>query len=167
MTGTPAATSEASPRAGGLGRSLLLIGRIALGVTFVAAAYTKLHFNGEWHMGDYQFFFAMTIDSYKMLPIAAVEWLARILPWLELLLGGVLMAGAGLRWAASAASALLCVFIAAMLRAYLLHLEINCGCFGPNEKLGGLSLLRDSSLLALSLAVAAGAFLIRKREAKV
>lgn len=164
---TPAATSRATPRAGGLGRALLLAGRLALGVIFVVAACTKLHFNGGWHFGDYQFFFAMSIDSYKMLPIAAVEWLARILPWFELVLGGVLIAGVGLRWWACAASALLGAFIVAMLRAYLLHLEINCGCFGPNERLGGLTLLRDSSLLVLSLAVAAGAFLIGKREAKV
>ena len=50
-----------------------LMGRVALGVIFVIAAYTKLHFNGAWHFGDYHFFFAMAIDSYKMLPISAVQ----------------------------------------------------------------------------------------------
>ena len=53
-------------------------------------------------------------------------------------------------------------FIGAMWRAKMLGLEINCGCFGNNEKLGTLTLLRDSSLLLLALAVTAGAFLVRR-----
>jgi len=32
----------------------------------------------------------MAIDSYKMLPLSIVKWMASILPWFELLLGGLL-----------------------------------------------------------------------------
>ena len=35
------------------------------------------------------------------------------------------------------------MFIGAMARAKILGLEINCGCFGNNEKLGTATLIRD------------------------
>jgi hypothetical protein len=60
------------------------------------------------------------------------------------------------------ASALLLLFIGAMTRAYMHGLEIMCGCFGNNEKLGPLTLLRDSSMLIPALGVTIGAFLIKK-----
>ena len=140
------------------------MGRVALGSIFLYAAYSKLHFNGSWHLGDYHFFFGMAINSYNLLPLWAVEWMARILPWFELALGVVLVIGAGLHWAASIASALLLVFIVAMTRAYILGLEIVCGCFGNNEKLGPGTLIRDTSMLVLALAVTIGAFLIKRRR---
>src|SRR5260370_32148349 len=162
---TTAAISESQPRSRSWPRVLLVLGRVALGAIFLYAAYSKLYFNGAWHLGDYQFFFGMAIDSYKMLPISMVQWMALILPWFELLLGALLIAGVGLRWVGSITTAFLLVFIGAMTRAKILGLEINCGCFGNNEKLGWATLLRDSSLLVLSLAVTIGAFLIKKRSA--
>jgi uncharacterized membrane protein YphA (DoxX/SURF4 family) len=145
-------------------RVLLTLGRVALGLVFLVAAYTKLHFNGSWHFGDYHFFFAMAIDSYNMLPLWAVEWMARVLPILEAALGALLISGLGLRWVASITSGLLLVFIGAMTRALILHIQIKCGCFGNDEPLTIFTLLRDSSLLVLALAVTIGAFLIKKRQ---
>jgi uncharacterized membrane protein YphA (DoxX/SURF4 family) len=164
---TTAIPSETSPRTAAWPRALLMIGRIALGLVFLVAAYTKLHFNGSWHFGDYHFFFAMAIDSYNMLPLWAVEWMARGLPILEAVLGALLISGIGLRWAASITSALLLVFIGAMTRALILHIQIKCGCFGNDEPLTIFTLLRDSSLLVLALAVTVGAFLIQKQRDKV
>jgi len=164
---TTAIPSETSPRSAAWPGALLVMGRVALGLIFLYAAYAKLHFEGEWHLRDYHFFFAMAIDSYKMLPISAVQIMARVLPWFELALGGLLIAGVAVRWIGSMTSALLLVFIGAMTRAKILGLEINCGCFGNNEKLGTATLIRDSSLLFLALAVTIGAFLIKKRQDKV
>ncbi len=157
--------SQSQPRA--WPRVLLVLGRVVLGAIFLYAAYSKLYFDGAWHLHDYHFFFAMAIDSYKMLPLSVVEWMARILPWFELLLGALLIVGIGLRWAGSITTALLLVFIGAMTRAKILGLEINCGCFGNNEKLGTATLIRDSSLLVLALAVTIGAFLIKRRRAGI
>jgi uncharacterized membrane protein YphA (DoxX/SURF4 family) len=162
---TSPAVSELSRRPGALPGALLILGRVALGLIFLYAAYAKLYFDGGWHLRDYHFLFAMAIDSYKMLPLPVVEWMAWILPWFELALGALLIAGVGLRWTGSITSALLLAFIGAMTRAKILGLEINCGCFGNNEKLGTATLIRDSSLLVLALAVTIGAFLIRKRRA--
>ena len=157
--------SQSQPRA--WPRVLLVLGRVSLGAIFLYAAFAKLYFDGAWPLRDYHFFFAMAIDSYKMLPLSIVEWMARILPWFELLLGALLIVGIGLRWAGSITTALLLVFIGAMTRAKILGLEINCGCFGNNEKLGTATLIRDSSLLVLALAVTIGAFLIKRRRAAV
>jgi uncharacterized membrane protein YphA (DoxX/SURF4 family) len=161
---TTAISAETPARPSAWPRTLLLIGRVALGVVFLVAAYTKLHFNGGWHFGDYQFFFGMTINSYNLLPFWAVELLGRILPWFEVALGVLLISGVALRWVGIAASLLLLAFIGGMTRAYLLGLEIVCGCFGNSEKLGPLTLVRDASLLVLALAVTIGAFVIKKRR---
>ena len=164
---TPAVISETSLRPAAWPRALLVLGRVALGAIFIYAAFTKLYFNGGWHFGDYHFFFGMAINSYNILPIWGVNWAARILPWSELLLGILLIAGVGLRWTGLIASILLLVFIGAMTNAYMKGLEIMCGCFGNNEKLGPLTLIRDSSLLVLALAVTVGAFLIKKRKTAI
>jgi uncharacterized membrane protein YphA (DoxX/SURF4 family) len=161
---TTAIVSQTSPRPSSWPAALLIIGRVALGAIFLIAAYAKLHFAGEWHLHDYQFFFAMAIDSYKMLPISAVQLMAQVLPWFELALGTLLIVGVAVRWIGLITSGLLLVFIGAMTRAKILGLEINCGCFGNNEKLGALTLIRDSSLLVLALAVTIGAFLLKKRH---
>src|SRR5271169_6661144 len=140
------------------GRALLLAGRVALGGIFVYAAYAKLHFGGAWHLRDYHFFFAMAINSYNMLPLPVVQWMARVLPWLELSLGALLIVGIGLRWVSAAISALLVVFMAALTRAAMLGLEINCGCFGYSSQKPTTELFHDSGLLILGLAVTIGAF---------
>jgi uncharacterized membrane protein YphA (DoxX/SURF4 family) len=161
---TSTAVSETSSRPGPLPRTLLVLGRVALGFVFLYAAYAKLHFDGAWHLSDYHFFFAMMIDSYHVLPFWGVQGMAHVLPWFELALGALLVSGLGLRWVGAATTALLLVFIGAMVRAKILGLEINCGCFGNNEKLGALTILRDSSLLLLSLAVTIGAFVLEKQK---
>src|ERR1035437_9882710 len=113
---TPAVVSETSLPPAAWPRALLVLGRVALGLIFVYAAYTKLYFGGDWHLHDYHFFFAMAIDSYKILPIPVVEWMARILPWFELALGILLLAGVGLRWIGSLREAFLVSFICAVSR---------------------------------------------------
>jgi putative oxidoreductase len=167
MATTSAVVSETQPQTRAWPRVLLALGRVVLGAIFLYAAYAKLHFNGSWHLRDYYFFFGMAINSYNLLPLWAVELLSRFMPWFELALGFFLVIGIGLRLTSLIASALLLVFIAAMTRAYILGLEIVCGCFGNTEKLGPWTLTRDSSMLVLALAVALGAFLINRRRTAV
>jgi uncharacterized membrane protein YphA (DoxX/SURF4 family) len=140
-------------------RLLLIAARIILGSIFVYAAYTKLHFNGAWHLRDYYFLFAMGIDSYRMLPLGVVEWMARILPWLELGLGALLIVGAGVRWAGLLITGLLVMFMIALTHAALGGLEINCGCFGSNSVKPSHELMLDGLLMTLAVAVTVGGFL--------
>jgi putative oxidoreductase len=153
---------QTSSRPAAWPRILLLIGRVGLGSIFLISAYTKFHFNGGWHFGDYQFLFAMAVDSYNMLPIWAVEIVARFLPILEAVLGAFLVLGIGLRWFSLITTALILAFIGAMTRALILHIQIKCGCFGNNDPLTIWTLLRDSSFLVLALAVTIGAFLLHR-----
>jgi putative oxidoreductase len=147
------------PRTQSKARLLLIAARIILGGIFVYAAYAKLHFNGTWHLRDYYFLFAMGIDSYRILPLTAVNWMARILPWLELGLGILLIAGVGVRWAGLMISGLLAVFMVALAHAALGGLEINCGCFGSNSVKPSHELMLDGLLITLAVAVTVGGFL--------
>src|SRR6476661_6646291 len=101
--------------------------RLVLGAVFVYAAYTKLR--QSWLL------FALSIDSYQLLPEWAVLALARTLPWLELLLGLLLLSGFWLRYASIVATLVLGVFFGVMIVAYGRGAGIDCGCFGVGEAL--------------------------------
>jgi uncharacterized membrane protein YphA (DoxX/SURF4 family) len=150
----PIAALPTASHTGSAVRILLILGRVALGGIFLYAAYEKLH--------DPWMIFAMTVNSYQMLPEWGVIWMARILPWVEVGLGALLIIGVGLRWVGSATIALLLVFITAMARAILLRLEINCGCFGAHSVKVSTELWRACGYLLLALIVTAGAFLSRR-----
>jgi uncharacterized membrane protein YphA (DoxX/SURF4 family) len=124
----------------------VLLLRVVLGLVFIYAAYTKLR--DPWAI------FAMSIDSYKLLPEWGVIAVARTLPWFELLLGAALIIGVGLRYSSVAGAALLGFFFIAMAISYARGLQIDCGCFGPGEALGPKTLLRDGTLVALAIVLA-------------
>lgn len=138
-------------------RVLMLIGRVGLGVIFLYAAYTKLRL--PWAI------FAMSINSYQVLPEPLVVFIARVLPWLELALGVLLIIGWKLRYVAAATSALLLGFFVIMLRSYFKGLGIDCGCFGVGEALSVRTLARDGFLVVVSLAITVAAF-VKQRNAK-
>ncbi|MCC6362693.1 MAG: DoxX family membrane protein [Bryobacterales bacterium] len=127
--------------------------RLILAAVFLYAAWSKLR--QPWLV------FAMSVDSYQILPPWMVFAVARTLPWLELLLGLLLLAGIYLRYAAPVCSLLLLIFYAAMVRAYLSGLGIDCGCFGVGEAVSPATLARDGALLAGAFGLC---FLVYRRE---
>lgn len=153
------------------GTALLVAGRLLLAAIFLLAAYGKLMPQGAqpWTLDSLKMspsslklsmaFFAMQIDSYQMAPSWAVEALAHTLPWVELALGVVLLAGVALRWTGAISMALLAALLAVVTRTFLKGLQINCGCFGPSEPLTRWTIFRDGLFVALALAVTLGAFL--------
>ena len=76
-----------------LGRILLILGRIALGVIFLVAAWSKLKpiLPGQsWSVSSVQTslaMFAMGVDSYQMVSSSAASTIAHVLPFFELVLG--------------------------------------------------------------------------------
>jgi uncharacterized membrane protein YphA (DoxX/SURF4 family) len=148
---------KAMPKA--MTRWLIFLGRVALGFVFVYAAYTKLQL--PWIS------FAATIQSYKLLPEDAVIFLAKTLPWFEMVLGVLLLIGVQLRWVAAVASLLLLVFFGVLVRSFALGMQIDCGCFGPGDQLTWKTLLRDGMLALLSVLVTIGAFLTRRKAGAV
>ena len=127
-------------------RGLRLLLRLLLGAVFVYAAYTKLR--QSWLL------FALSIDSYQLLPEWAVLALARTLPWFELAVGLLLVAGAWLRSASIAGTLLLALFFGVMVWSYAREAGIDCGCFGVGEALSAKTLARDGALLAAGIALA-------------
>jgi uncharacterized membrane protein YphA (DoxX/SURF4 family) len=158
--------SRAAPTS--FGRIFLLLGRVALAAVFLVAAYAKLKPQGgmPWSPASVKIslaMFAMQVDSYQMLPVNAVNFVAHALPPFELFLGLWLLSGIALRFSSLITTLLLGGFFSVMVRTFALGLEVSCGCFGPGEQLGTKTLLRDGALLALSLAVCVGAFLTRRK----
>ena len=131
-------------------RVALIVARIALAAVFLWAAYTKLR--DPWMM------FAMEIDAMHVVPGGMVEFVARSMPWLELLLGVLLLIGSQMRFVASAATALLATFLSVMVILYLRGFQGDCGCFGPGEQLGPKTLARDGALVILAAWVTFAAF---------
>lgn len=122
---------------------LTLALRLALGAVFLYAAYTKLR--QSWLL------FALSIDSYQLLPEWAVFALARMLPIFELILGLLLIAGVWLRYLSIVAAAILALFFSIMLVSYFRGAGIDCGCFGVGEPLSMKTLVRDGVLLAAAI----------------
>ena len=151
-------------------RVLLLIGRLALAGIFIFAAYAKMKPQGglPWSPASVRTslsMFAMGVDSYQMLPQWAVSPLANWLPPVELLLGLWLLSGMALRLSSVVSTLLICVFFTAMTSAYERGLTISCGCFGPGAQIGPKRLIEEGLIfLPLALAVAIGAFLIRRQH---
>src|SRR5215212_7997371 len=137
-------------------RWIVVILRLALGAIFIYAAWVKLSL--PWQL------FAMSIDSYQLLPPGPVEFLARTLPAFELLLGLALITGKWLRITSTFTAALLLVFFSLIVRAALKGQEISCGCFGPGETISWKTMLRDGAMLAGALFLAAMAWLRPRRS---
>jgi uncharacterized membrane protein YphA (DoxX/SURF4 family) len=131
-------------------RIAAVVGRLALAAVFLWAANTKLR--DPWMV------FAMEIDAMHIVPGAAVELVARTMPWFELMLGVLLVIGIQMRYVATVATALLVCFFSVLLFLYFKGFQGDCGCFGPGEQLGPKTLARDGALVALSLWVTWDAF---------
>jgi uncharacterized membrane protein YphA (DoxX/SURF4 family) len=127
-------------------RWLRLLLRLMLAGVFLYAAWTKLR--QPWLM------FALSIDAYQLLPEWAVLTTARVLPWLELAIGVLLLIGVWLRYVSILAAAILGVFFAIMLLSFGKGMGIDCGCFGVGEPLTAKTLARDGLLLGTAITLA-------------
>src|SRR5258708_35829867 len=94
--------------------------------------------------------FAQQVESYKMISPEASQVVAHTLPFVEIVLGLLLLIGWRLRIWATAITAIMVAFLAVVTRADLLHMAINCGCFGTPDKLTGIDLILDGSLFGIA-----------------
>ena len=148
-------------------RTVLWIGRLLIGGIFVYAGYSKLFLPNfmPWPLFALRFSlstnlsnFAVQVDSYKLLSPTGVFFVAHVLPFAEIILGLLLLIGWQLRIWASLITMIMLGFLAVVSRAYLLHMDINCGCFATPEPLTGFTVLRDAALTALALTMTIFAF---------
>lgn len=152
-------------------RAIIWIGRLVLGGIFVYAGFSKLLLPNAhlWPMFMLKFSvsmniasFAQQVESYKIISAETSQVVAHALPFVEIALGLLLLIGWRLRIWATTITVIMAGFLAAVTRAYLLHMDINCGCFGTPEKLTGMTVVRDTAFTALALLMTIFAF----REAR-
>ena len=100
-------------------------------------------------------------DVYRCLSTPA-EWAvlatARVLPWLELAIGLLLLTGLALPYVSLIASVILAVFFGIMALSFGKGMGIDCGCFGVGEALTAKSLARDGALLSSAIVLCVMAF---------
>jgi putative oxidoreductase len=106
------------PRVAKIIRALV---RIALGGLFIFAGATKAYDPGT---------FAIEIQRYNLIPWLPGALAAVYLPWLEILVGALLVVKRFERGALLLITCLLLVFTFALASATVRGLGIDCGCFG-------------------------------------
>lgn len=98
----------------------------------------------------------VAVRAYDLLPKLGVELVAAVLPWLEIVLGLLLLIGYGTRLVAILSAVLLLAFIGGVSQAWARGLSIDCGCFGgggavdPDKTTYVQELLRDAGFLLLA-----------------
>jgi uncharacterized membrane protein YphA (DoxX/SURF4 family) len=119
--------------------------RLILAGVFIYAAYDKILRPAA---------FAEAVYNYQILPDSVVNITALVLPWLELVLGFLLLAGIWIPGAVIWVNLLMVTFLSAMAFNLARGLDIHCGCFSTEStggKISGWEILRDSSFLILTV----------------
>ena len=123
--------------------------QIALGIIFVVAALPKIVDPPS---------FAHMIYNYHLLPGALINFMALVMPWIELLCGLALILGIWQGTARSIIGALLITFVLAIAINLARGNAIDCGCFDTSaagksreERLHdmGLVVARDLGMLLM------------------
>jgi uncharacterized membrane protein YphA (DoxX/SURF4 family) len=143
-----------------LRRAVIWIGRLLLGGIFIYAGYSKIFLPNTnlWPFFILKFSislnlsnFATQVEAFKMLPAWGVQFVANTLPFTEVILGLLILIGWRLRIWAPLLTLIMVGFFGVVLRAYLLHMNINCGCFATPEPIGLKKVLEDAALSVLAL----------------
>ena len=142
-------------------KALLLAARLILGGIFVYASIDKI-----FHPAA----FADAVYNYQILPDSLINLTAVFLPWLELVLGGCLIAGVWMQGAALIANILLVAFTGALLFNLARGLDIHCGCFTTGTEAGVSNawyVLRDILFLGIGGLVFYATFISEKGRHEV
>ena len=153
-------------------RAVIWIGRLILGAIFIYAGYSKaflpntnfwpffiLKFSLTMNLSN----FAAQVEAFKLLPPWGVQFVAHTLPFTEMVLGLLVLIGWRLRIWATLLTLIMLGFFSVVLRAYLLHMDINCGCFAVPEPINLKKVLEDLALSLLAVAMTLFAFIEARR----
>ncbi len=105
---------------------IMLAARLILGGVFVFASVDKILHPAA---------FADAVYNYQILPDSLINVAAIILPWLELVLGSLLIIGVWMPGTVIISNLLLLTFIGVLVYNTSRGLDIHCGCFStePSE----------------------------------
>lgn len=125
-------------------RRLALAARLILSGVFIYASWDKILHPAA---------FAEAVFNYQILPAELINLTALILPWLELILGVLLLSGICMPGAVLGVNLLMITFLSALIINSARGLDISCGCFSTGTTSSGLSwwvVLRDVFFFSLS-----------------
>jgi uncharacterized membrane protein YphA (DoxX/SURF4 family) len=99
-----------------------------------------------------------TVNAYRLLPFEAAKIVGAALPFVELVLAALLLAGLATKLAAAVSGGLLAVYVAGIASVWARGLSIDCGCFGGGGQLAAgvhpnyfWDIARDVALLAVAV----------------
>lgn len=120
-----------------------LVARLALGGVLVVAGGLKV---GN-PLGS-----ARAVQAYDVMPFELARWIGYGLPWLEIVVGVLLVLGLFTRVSAVVGGLLMLAFVVGIAQAWARGLTIDCGCFGGGGQVDasktryGTEIARDSAL---------------------
>ena len=124
---TPVTADEPSP---GRERVLDVVGTLArlfLGVVLIWAGATKV---------GHPLTAQRAVQAYEIFPDGLANTIGLALPFLEIILGALLVLGLFTRPVAIASTLLMVAFIVGISQAWARGLTIDCGCFGGGGEIG-------------------------------
>jgi uncharacterized membrane protein YphA (DoxX/SURF4 family) len=144
-------------------RAIMWIGRLILGPVFIYAGYSKAFLPND-HFWPWFFFkfslatnianFAFQVEAFKLLPPWGVQFVAHTLPFTEIILGVLVLIGWRLRIWSTLLALIMCGFSVVVTRAFLLHMNINCGCFSTPQPIDLTKVLEDAAMALLAVVTA-------------
>ncbi len=141
-------------------RWLIIAGRLGLAAIFLWAGIAKVR--EPWLQ------FAVSISEFKVVPETWLEPIARILPWVEIALGVVLIPGILARWFSLITTGMLAWFLFIGIRAKVLGYTVDCGCFGSGHgSIDAMWFVEHAAMLLLGAGVTVGEFLHRRAPRRI
>lgn len=124
--------------------------RLVLGGIFIFAAIDKIAEPDA---------FAKSIGNYHLIPTFGLNFMALLMPWIELLCGLFLVLGVRVKASSAIVSAMLVVFLVAISTAIFRGYNIDCGCFAQTSassadkasKVGWKKVGEDTGMLIAAL----------------
>jgi uncharacterized membrane protein YphA (DoxX/SURF4 family) len=124
-----------------------LLARLILGGVLFIAGYLKIGTPDKSQMA---------VRAYEILPNSIANTLGLVLPFIEILIGALLILGSLTRAMATLGGFTMLIFIIAISQAWARGLNIDCGCFGgggavePGQTKYLQEILRDAGLVFLA-----------------
>lgn len=124
---------------------LTLIARLIVGIIFIYASFYKIIDPAS---------FAKSIWYYHLVPGNLINFIALVMPWVELICGVCLIIGLFYDGSVVLINIMTVLFILVLSSAVYRGLDIDCGCFKASASAGGSamkSLLFDIGLLVFTI----------------
>lgn len=121
---------------------IVLISRLVLGFIFISYGAGKIVSPDK---------FASEIANYALFPEISLNIIALTLPWIEFVVGTLLIFGLRIKSGSAISGVLMILFMLSVVWAMAMGLDINCGCSSTTpQKVGLPKLLENLGLLILS-----------------